>query len=282
MTMDLRIKHPLVSVEWLNKNIDADNLVILDATMPIVSSQKNTIEDKNVQIPNARYFDIKNLFSDTSAKFPNTMLSAEKFQEQARLLGIHKNAVIVVYDTIGIYTSPRVWWMFKSMGHDNIAVLDGGLPEWIHKGFPTEEVKNPSISRGDFTTFYDKTSFSTYNEVLNSLNVKTTTILDARSNDRFMGLVDEPREGLRVGHIPNSKNLPYSDLIVNGKFNDSIAKSRLNELVQKNNNVIFSCGSGITACILALGAEMAGIDNLSVYDGSWTEWGSLHQLPIEK
>jgi thiosulfate/3-mercaptopyruvate sulfurtransferase len=97
-----------------------------------------------------------------------------------------------------------------------------------------------------------------------------------------MGLVDEPREGLRVGHIPNSKNLPYSNLLVNGKFNDRNAQRMLKQLVQNNNNVIFSCGSGITACILALGAEIAGIDNLSVYDGSWTEWGSLHQLPIQK
>jgi thiosulfate/3-mercaptopyruvate sulfurtransferase len=282
MSIDLNIKQPLVSVEWLAKNMDAENLVILDATMPKVTWEKNTFEDEDIQIPNARYLDIKNVFSDTSAEFPNTMLSAKKFQEKARLLGIKKDSAIVVYDTIGIYTSPRVWWMFKAMGHNNIAVLDGGLPEWLNNGFSTEEVKSPRISIGDFTANYDEKFFSNYNKVLNSLNDKTTTILDARSYDRFMGLVDEPREGLRVGHIPNSKNLPYSNLLVNGKFNDRNAQRMLKQLVQNNNNVIFSCGSGITACILALGAEIAGIDNLSVYDGSWTEWGSLHQLPIQK
>lgn len=282
MNIELNIKQPLVSVEWLAKNMDAENLVILDATMPKVTWEKNIFENKDIQIPNARYLDIKNVFSDTSAIYPNTMLSAKKFQEQARLLGIKKDSAIVVYDTIGIYTSPRVWWMFKAMGHNNIAVLDGGLPEWINNGFPTEQEKHYSISKGNFTANYDENFFSNYNKVLSLLNDKTTVILDARSNDRFMGLVDEPREGLRVGHIPNSKNLPYANLLVNGKFNESNAQRTLKELVQNKNNVIFSCGSGITACILALGAEMAGIDNLSVYDGSWTEWGSLHKLPIEK
>ena len=122
MTMNLIIKEPLVSVDWLTNNMEAENLVILDATMPKVTSTENTFETENIQIPNARYLDIKNVFSDTSALFPNTMLSAEKFQEQTRLLGIQKNSAIVVYDTLGIYTSPRVWWMFKAMGHHNIAV----------------------------------------------------------------------------------------------------------------------------------------------------------------
>jgi len=282
MSIDLKIKQPLVSVEWLAKNMDAENLVILDATMPKVTWEKNTFEDEDIQIPNARYLDIKNVFSDISAEFPNTMLSAEKFQEQASLLSINKDSAIVVYDTIGIYTSPRVWWMFKAMGHNNVAVLDGGLPEWINKGFPTEDVKSHIRARGNFTVNYDEKFFSNYKKVLNSLDDNTTLILDARSYDRFMGLVDEPREGLRVGHIPNSKNLPYTNLLDNGKFNDGNAQRMLKELVQNKNKIIFSCGSGITACILALGAEIAGIDNLSVYDGSWTEWGSLHQLPIQK
>ena len=282
MTMNLIIKEPLVSVDWLTNNMEAENLVILDATMPKVTSTENTFETENIQIPNARYLDIKNVFSDTSALFPNTMLSAEKFQEQARLLGIQKNSAIVVYDTIGIYTSPRVWWMFKAMGHHNIAVLDGGLPEWIRKGFATEQIKKRNIRKGDFIANYDNKFFKNHTEVLDSLNNKTTTILDARSEDRFKGLVEEPREGLRVGHIPKSKNLPYSSLLADGKINADKLQKIFKELVPKNDQVIFSCGSGITACILALGAEIADFDNLSVYDGSWTEWGSLHQLPIEK
>jgi len=282
MSAIVNIKQSLVSVDWLAKNMDAENLVILDATMPKVTWEKNTFEDKDIQIPNARYLDIKNVFSDTSAAFPNTMLSGEKFQEQARLLGINKDSAIVVYDTIGIYTSPRVWWMFKAMGHNNIAVLDGGLPAWIQKGFPIEEGKIPNISRGDFTANYDEHFFSDNNKILNLLNDKNTAILDARSYDRFMGLVDEPREGLRVGHIPNSKNLPYSNLLIDGKLKNNDLQKIFKELVPENDQVIFTCGSGITACILALGAEMAGIENLSVYDGSWTEWGSLHQLPIQK
>lgn len=280
--MNLIFKKPLVSVDWLTNNMDAENLVIIDATMPKVTSTENTSEAENIQISNARYLDIKNVFSDTSGLFPNTMLSAEKFQQQARLLGIHKNSAIVVYDEIGIYTSPRVWWMFKAMGHHNIAVLDGGLPEWIRKGIATEQIKKRNIRKGDFIANYDKKFFKNYTEVLDSLNNKTTTILDARSEDRFKGLVEEPREGLRVGHIPKSKNLPYSSLLADGKIKADNLQKIFKELIPKNNQVIFSCGSGITACILALGAELADFDNLSVYDGSWTEWGSLHQLPIEK
>ncbi len=278
----LKISTPIVSADWLKQNFDAPNLIIIDATMKKITWELNEFENQDIQIKNARYLDIKNVFSDTLSGFPNTMLSAEKFQEQARLLGVNNESAIVVFDDIGIYTSPRVWWMFKSMGFENIAVLDGGLPAWIQSNFPAEETKVFAGELGNFTANFDTAYFNNYTDVLRAIN-SDTIILDARSEDRFDGTKEEPREGLRSGHIPNSKNLHYHDVL-----NDNVLKSEeelkqiFNQKISKDNNVIFSCGSGITACILALGANILGYEKLSVYDGSWTEWGSLDELPIEK
>jgi thiosulfate/3-mercaptopyruvate sulfurtransferase len=278
----LKIHTPIVSVDWLLQNLGQPNLVILDATMKKITLDKNEFENPNKYIPNARFFDIKNTFSDTSSSFPNTMLSADKFQEKAQLLGINKESAIVVYDTIGIYTSPRVWWMFKSMGHDNIAVLDGGFPEWISNDFPTETEAKFQGSRGDFKTNYNLDYFSNKVDVLHAISDKSNVIIDARSEDRFLGMKPEPREGLRSGHIPTSLNLHYNDLLVDGKLKErEYLQTKFQEILAKEDKIIFSCGSGVTACIVALGAELSGYKKGSVYDGSWTEWGSLHELPIE-
>ena len=282
MSTKAYIKEPLVSVEWLAKNVRASNLVMLHATLQQVT--EDTKQHQGTGIKNARIFDIKNTFSETTSPLPNTMLSAEKFQEQARLLGINKDTAIVVYDTVGMYASPRVWWMFKAMGHTNIAVLDGGLPAWIAKGYEITSIHNTSVvTSGDFEANFNPGYFVDSSEVLDAISNNNIGIADARSYDRFMGLVDEPREGLRAGHIPNSKNIPYTELQEEGKM---ISKERLQSIFTddyiEKEQVIFSCGSGITACILALGAEVSGVKNLSVYDGSWTDWGSNHTLPIQK
>lgn len=269
------MEKPLVSVDWLHQNIDNPNLIILDATIKkVTSNANNTINNK--QIRRARFIDIKNSFSDVDAKLPNTMLSAEKFQEQAQQLGINKDSIIVVYDKIGVYSSPRVWWMFKSMGHQKIGVLDGGFFEWMLREFPTVTTNEVVYKKGDFIAKYNPNYFCDYKTVLNSISDKNTFVLDARSQERFNGIIEEPRKGLRSGHIPNSNNLPYSELQSEGKMKSKEELIQIfNEKINKNDNAIFSCGSGITACILALGAEIAGYKNNTVYDGSWTEWGSL-------
>ena len=234
------------------------------------------------QIKDARFFDLKMKFSDLTSEFPNTMQVPSEFSESARQLGINKNSAIVVYDDLGIYSSPRVWWMFKAMGHPNIAVLNGGLPEWEKKGMPVEKNKIYKGEHGDFTADYNPNLMSDYKDVLNSIKIKSTLVIDARSENRFNGTEPEPRVGLRSGHIPNSSNLPYTELIKNGKMID---REKLLENFSKfdaiQDRFVFTCGSGITACILALGAEIAGLQNNAVYDGSWTEWGSITELPIE-
>ncbi len=284
MNSKVHIKESLVSVDWLDKNIQASNLVIIDATLHKITQNTDDFEQRDIGIKNARFLDIKHAFSDTSTTLPNMMLSAEKFQEQARLLGIHKDTAIVVYDAVGTYSSPRVWWMFRAMGHTNVAVLNGGLPEWIHRGFETHTLKSTTFTQGNFNATYNSDYFTNFKDVLKATSNNNIIIGDARSRDRFKGLIDEPREGLRAGHIPNSENIPYTDLQEDGKM---LVKENLTTIfndtyVQREKKVIFSCGSGITACILALGAEIADVKNMSVYDGSWTEWGSNHELPIEK
>lgn len=271
----LTINAPLVSVEWLHGNFDAQNLVVLDGSMPKVTA--NNDEDDLLQIPKARFFDIKKKFSDASAPFPNTVPSQEQFNREAQNLGVNNDSAIVVYDDKGIYSSARVWYLFKAFGHDNVAVLDGGLPEWIQKGFQTEEKNtNVNYTKGGFTGTYQPNYFKFFNDIKIISDDSSCKILDARSRTRFLGEVPEPREGLRSGHIPNSISLPFANLI---EGNCMKPKSKLfkifSDLNISDKKLIFSCGSGITACILALAAEVSGYKNLSVYDGSWTEYGSL-------
>jgi thiosulfate/3-mercaptopyruvate sulfurtransferase len=270
----LKVSSPLVSVDWLYEHLNTPNLVILDATINKVTTDTSEIIEKQ-QIKNTRFLDIKNKFSDVSSELPNTIQSPEEFSESARQLGICNDSAIVVYDELGIYSSPRVWWVFKAMGHHNVAVLDGGLPAWEKAKLPLEKVAEYIGKKGDFTAKYDQDYISDYHNVFEAISNNNTSVLDARSENRFNGTEPEPRKGLRSGHIPNSINLPYSKLMKDGKMKSkNELKAIFTELANEDNRLIFSCGSGITACILALGAEIAGLNNKSVYDGSWTEWGS--------
>ncbi|WP_347175309.1 sulfurtransferase [Polaribacter uvawellassae] len=276
----LQIEKPLVSVNWLYQHKDATNLVVLDGTIPKVSQINNSVEN---QIPAALFFDIKKVFSIQGAAFPNTAIKPNDFEREARKLGINKDSCIVVYDTHGIYSSPRVWWLFKSMGFNNIAVLDGGFPAWKKANYPTEKKQNHMVEIGDFEVRYQPEKIVTSDVVLESVFNRNKQIVDARSSGRFHATELEPRKEIRSGHIPTSTNLPFTSLLNNLEFkNQEELKQEFQKINPENKELIFSCGSGITACILALGAEIAGFKEVSVYDGSWTEWGSLAHLPIEK
>jgi thiosulfate/3-mercaptopyruvate sulfurtransferase len=270
MTTINNLISPLVSVNWLNKNGGISNLIVLDATIVKV------IDDKSVRIPKARFFDIKGKFSDVSALFPSTLPSKEQFQKEARALGINNDSVIVVYDDKGIYSSARVWWLFKTFGFKNVAVLDGGLTEWQNQNLEVENYTNETYFIGDFEVEYHPNLMTDFEGVKAFSKDSETLIIDARSEDRFKCIVDEPREGLRRGTIPKSKNLPYT-VLLNGyilKSKEELSKI-FNNFVGDKSKVVFSCGSGITACILALAATLCDYNNLIVYDGSWTEYGSL-------
>lgn len=281
--MSLKTEIPLVSSDWLLHHFDDKNLIILDATLPKVTANKEIEIDEKYQIKNAVFFDIKNVFSDVNAPFPNTVLSAKEFEVKAQNLGINKNSFIVVYDDLGIYSSPRVWWLFQLMGFTNIAVLDGGFPDWVSKEYPTEKPQKKQFKKGDFIANYKLEKLKFTNDVLVAIHDKNYLIVDARSKGRFFATTPEPRANVKGGHIPNSVNLPFNDILFEGKLKPEKELKLIFKSINPDNKAfIFSCGTGITASILALGAEIAGYKNGAVYDGSWTEWGSTKDLPIEK
>ena len=281
-----KITSSLVSVQWLADHLNAENLVILDASMKPVTpvNSESSSEEETSCIKGARRFDFDNDIRDKNTDLPHMMPSAEFFTEEMQKLGINKDSAIVVYDRVGVYSSPRAWWMFRAMGHTQVAVLDGGLPAWEKAGFACEiQPKKIAEHRGNFVAQPQDGLFCDSAHVLEALSDPRFTILDARSEGRFIGVEPEPRAGLRSGHIPNALNLPFAHVVVDGfVLPADKLDSIFSKLVTKEKNLIFSCGSGVTACIIALAAELAGYPNIAVYDGSWSEWGlATSGLPVE-
>lgn len=269
-----KINGSLVSVKWLAENLDAENLVILDASMPpVIPVDSGKKHEGLVYIPGARRFDFDREIRDKSSHLPHMMPSPKMFTKEAQKLGISTDSAIVVYDRVGIYSSPRAWWMFRAMGHSQVAVLDGGLPAWIRAGYETVQqwAKLPKI-HGNFVSQPQDELFSDAADVFIALHDPNFAVMDARSEGRYKGVEPEPRAGLRPGHMPNAINIPYTSVLEGGMLS---SRPKLRSVFEKykDKKMIFSCGSGVTACILALAAEQVEYKDLSVYDGSWSEWG---------
>lgn len=275
----LKIPNSIVSVQWLKENFSAENLIILDASMKPVTNVGEAIAE--TYIPNSLRFDFDKDIKDQNTSLPHMLPTPEFFTEEVQKLGINQDSAIVVYDNVNIYASPRAWWMLRAMGHENVAVLDGGLPAWIQAGYETITTHAKPKARGNFISNPQTDSFIDSSYVLNVIHDPQFTIFDARAEGRFKSVDPEPRPNMKRGHIPNAVNIPFANVLERGVMK---SKSDLQNMFEnyKNNQMVFYCGTGVTACVLALAADQAGHKKFSVYDGSWAEWGSESEnYPIE-
>jgi len=272
----------LVSTTWLADHIKDPDLRVLDATWFMPNSERNGRAEFDAgHVPGARFFDIDDI-SDHRSELPHMMPPIEKFLNHLRAMGVGDGHQVVVYDGMGIFSAARVWWMFRLMGKPDIAVLDGGFPKWQADGHPVE-VSTPVIRDRHMTVNRQTQMVKDVTQVASASKLGDYTIIDARAPERFRGDVEEPREGLRSGHIPNSRNVFFRDLLnANGTMKTPAATKTIFEAagVDLSQPAILSCGSGVTAAILALAMERMGKTDHSIYDGSWSEWGTFHDLPI--
>jgi len=275
--------HPLVSTAWLAEHLDAPDIRILDASWYLPSAERDPRDEyKRAHIPGAIFFDI-DAISDTENPLPHMLPSPESFSSRVSVLGISNDDKIIVYDSAGIFSAPRVWWMFRVMGHEDVVVLDGGLKKWKAEGLPVTDMTTQVRPR-HYTARRNSLLLRDKDSMLHNLETWNEQVIDARSSKRFRGEEPEPRPGLRSGHIPGSCNLPFGQLVnMDGTMKPVAELRRLFEdaSIDLNRPIVTSCGSGVTAAVLALGLAVLGRTDIAIYDGSWAEWGTSDELPIE-
>ena len=272
----------LVSTNWLKENFKHPDLRVLDASWYLPTENRDpAIEFSLRHIPTARFFDIDDI-SDHRSALPHMLPPVEKFMSRVRALGVGDGHQIVVYDSKGIFSAARVSWLFRIMGHEQIAVLDGGLPKWIADGNPVDTAV-PVIRDRHMTIKPQPQMVRDVTQVAHAAKLQDHEIIDARATARYRGEAPEPRQGLRAGHIPGSKNLPFTQLL-NGdqtmKTSTEIAAEFQKAGVDLSKPAITTCGSGVTAAVLSLALERIGKTDHSLYDGSWTEWGQFPTLNV--
>jgi thiosulfate/3-mercaptopyruvate sulfurtransferase len=272
----------LVSTNWLALHLTSPDVRIVDGSFYLPDAGRDArAEYEKEHIQGAVFFDIDEIADETSP-YPHMMPSAEKFSSRVRALGLGDGNRIVVYDGAGIFSAARVWWMFKAMGHDDVAVLDGGLPKWLRETRPVTDAPT-NVRPRHFTPRPNHAALRDWSQVAEGLETGRETVVDVRSAERFAGNAPEPRPGVRRGHMPGAINLPYRELFgPDGTLLKGEAlRTRIKEAgIDPRQHIVTSCGSGVTAAILLLALDTLGYRNLALYDGSWTEWGSREDLPV--
>ncbi len=278
-----RLPGALVEADWLHEHLADEGLLILDCSWHLPGTGRDAQREWLAsRIPGALFFDFDGRFSASQSTLPHMLPDAALFTREAQRLGLGQDSCVVLYDTQGMYSSPRGWWMLRAMGLENCALLDGGLPAWIEAGYPLERDAPPAEpGGGDFVARLNPDLVVDSRQVLAALDDDDIAVIDARPAERFRGAAEEPRAGLRRGHMPGAANLPFAELFRDGRLLPRAElENLLAPLLQGRKRYFFSCGSGVTACILAFAAERAGYDGFAVYDGSWSEWGLPGELPV--
>jgi thiosulfate/3-mercaptopyruvate sulfurtransferase len=274
----------LVTTDWLAGELGKPDLVVFDATKYLPNEPKDgRTEFRAAHIPGARYFDIDEV-ADPDTDLPHMVPSPGRFAKLMSALGVGNAARVVFYDQKGLASAARGWWLMGLFGHDAAAVLDGGLPKWVREGRATEAGDPPLPAPAAFRPAYRAARLRGVGDVLGNVASRAELVLDARAAGRFTGAVPEPRAGMRSGHIPGSASLPYTDLLnADGTFRapEAVRARFAAAGFDGTRKLVTSCGSGVTACILTLGARLAGLPEGAVYDGSWTEWGGRSDTPVE-
>jgi len=278
--------HPeaLVDTEWLAARLDDPHVRVVDASFKLPGITPTAREDYDRgHIPGAMFFDIDDI-AEPGTSLPHMIPSPELFAQKMGALGIGDDDRVIVYDSAGLSSAGRAWWMLRLFGHDNVALLDGGLPKWQSEGRPLDTVvPNPPQRR--FTARFDPALVRDKRALLDNLSTRREQVVDARAAGRFEGIAEETRPGLRRGHIPGSRNLPY-DRVTDPQTRRLRDAAELAALFREagialDRPVVTSCGSGVTACALAFALHLIGHPEAAVYDGSWSEWGLPGGTPVE-
>lgn len=272
-----------VAADWLAEHIDDPEIQIIDARMTPPGQEQRDLnaEYQAGHVPGAVFFDIEAL-SDHTSPLPHMMPRAEAFAVAMRELGVSSDKHLVIYDEGNLFSAPRAWWMLRTFGVEKVSIVAGGLEGWRRDELPLEQGL-PDLPEGDFDSRVDPLAIKRLTDVLLVSHEGSAQIVDARPAGRFNGQVAEPRAGLRSGHIPGALNVPWSELVINGelKTTDELNAVFARQGVDFERPIVASCGSGVTAAVVVLALTTLGVNGVSLYDGSWSEWGARTDLPIE-